>query len=104
MGPEKAAAFVDDIGIKGPDQVYDNESIPENSNIRKFVWEYAHTLYRCLATFVIAGATASGKKLVLAVSKVDIVGHTCSLDGIKPHHGLVTKVLNWPVPESVTLV
>ncbi|KAF8287020.1 hypothetical protein DL93DRAFT_2069375, partial [Clavulina sp. PMI_390] len=61
-------------------------------------------LYRCLATFIIAGATASGKKLVLATSRVDIVGHTCSIQGIRPHHGLITKVTNWPVPTSVSHV
>ncbi|KAF8304852.1 hypothetical protein DL93DRAFT_2028605, partial [Clavulina sp. PMI_390] len=51
-----------------------------------------------------SGATASGKKLVLAVEEVNIVGHTCSIEGIRPHHGIVTKVMNWPTPGSVTEV
>lgn len=102
MGPDKAQAFVDNIGIKGPKTQYNNEAIPENKNIRRFVWEYAHTLYEALATLIIAGATASGKKLVLAAEKVHIVGHICSLEGIRPHHGIVTKVTNWPTPTSVT--
>ncbi|KAF8314109.1 hypothetical protein DL93DRAFT_2038978, partial [Clavulina sp. PMI_390] len=72
--------------------------------IRKFVAEYARTLYKCLATLVKAGVTASGTKLVLATREVEIVGHTCSLQGIRPRHGAITKILNWPIPQSITQV
>ena len=51
-----------------------------------------------------AGVTASGKKLVLATPKVTIVGYECDLDGIWPHHGIVTKILNWPIPRNLTEV
>lgn len=102
MGEDRAEAFVDDIGIKGPKTRYNDKPIPENAKIRRFVWEYAHTLYECLATLIIAGATASGKKLVLAAERVNIVGHTCSLEGIRPHHGIASKVINWPTPKNVT--
>lgn len=102
MGTEKAQSFVDDIGAKGPKTRYNDDPIPLNPNIRRFVWEYAHTLFEVLATLIEAGATASGKKLVLAAEKVNIVGHICSLHGIRPHHGIVTKVMNWPTPINVT--
>jgi hypothetical protein len=102
--PEKALAFVDDIGVKGPRSTYNNETIPENREIRRFVWEYAHTLYTVLKLLATAGATASGKKLVLGVREVEIVGTLCNLEGTRPTHGTITKVLNWPVPTSVTEV
>lgn len=102
MGTKKAQSFVDNIGAKGPKTRYNDNSIPLNSRIRRFVWEYAHTLYEVLATLIVAGATASGKKLVLAAEKVNIVGHICLLQGIRPHHGIVTKVMNWLIPINVT--
>jgi hypothetical protein len=104
LTPDRALSFVDDIGIKGPKTRYEDAPIPENPNIRRFVWEYAHTLYECLAVMIKGGATASGKKLVLATPRVTIVGHECDLDGIRPHHGIVTKVTNWPIPRNVTEV
>jgi hypothetical protein len=104
LTPEKALAFVDDIGVKGPKSRYDDEAIPENPNIRRFVWEYAHTLFTVLRLLTTAGATASGKKLVLGVRQVEIVGVLCDLEGTRPTHGTITKILNWPTPTSVTEV
>ncbi|KAF8310323.1 hypothetical protein DL93DRAFT_2062197, partial [Clavulina sp. PMI_390] len=86
----------------GPRERYNDDPIEGNPKIRKFVWEYARTLYQCLATFVISGATASGKKLVLATSRITIVGYECNVEGIRPKHGTMTKVLNWPVPKNLT--
>jgi hypothetical protein len=102
MSPEHALAFVDDIGVKGPRSTYGDQSIPENPKIRRFIWEYAHTLYKCLALMKEAGATASGKKLVLATPQVTIVGYLCDLEGIRPRHGIVSKVTNWPTPRNMT--
>ena len=67
--------------MKGPKSRYNNETIPENPKIRRFVWEYAHTLYTVLKLLITAGATASGKKLVLGVRQVEIVGVLCDLEG-----------------------
>lgn len=102
MAPERAGAFVDDIGVKGPRSRYENMSIKENPRIRRFVWEYAHTLYEMLATMRAAGCTAAGAKFVLATPVVHIVGSLCSLDGRLPHHGIITKILNWPRPKDPT--
>ena len=102
MMPDRAGVFVDDIGLKGPRTRYNNEPIPENPEIRQFIWEYAHTLDEMFATFITAGCTAAGKKLVLATPLVHIVGNVCSLEGRRPHHGVISKVLNWPTPQSTT--
>lgn len=104
LSPDRALAFVDDVGVKGPKTRYGDAPIPGNPNIRRFVWEYAHTLYECFAVMKEGGATASGKKLVLATPRVTIVGHECDLEGIRPHHGIVSKVVNWPIPRNVTEV
>ena len=100
--PDRAGVFVDDIGLKGPPTRYNDEPIPENPGIRRYIWEYAHTLDNMLATFVQVGCTAAGKKIVLATPLVHIVGNVCSLEGRRPHHSVITKVLNWSQPKSVT--
>jgi hypothetical protein len=94
--PEHAGVFIDDIGVKGPTSRYNEAKIPGNPNIRKFIYEFATTTDRVLATLGIAGATASGYKIVLATPIIHIVGNLCSLEGRKISHGIVSKVLNWP--------
>ncbi|KAF8307483.1 hypothetical protein DL93DRAFT_2044032, partial [Clavulina sp. PMI_390] len=69
-----------------------------NPKIRQFIWEYAHTLDELLSTFIEAGITAAGKKFVLITPIVHIVGNVCSIDGRKPHHSVISKILNWPRP------
>jgi hypothetical protein len=64
--PEKANPFIDDCGVKGPRSRYENQPIPENPKIRRFVWEYAQNLDDFLGTLIMAGITASGAKTVLA--------------------------------------
>jgi len=39
--PDHVGIFIDDGGIKGPTSTYNNEKLAENSEIRRFVWEYA---------------------------------------------------------------
>ncbi len=102
--PNHADVFIDDCGIKGPRSRYNDEVLPENPGIRKFIYEYAMTLDRVFARFEESGLTASGTKLIIASPKVQIVGSVVSLEGWHLAHGIVTKVLNWPCPQSVTEV
>jgi hypothetical protein len=102
--PDKAEAFVDDVAGKGPKSRYDNKSIPENPNIRQYIWEFAHVVDELFATFALAGCTASGNKLVLATPLIHIVGNVCSMEGRRPHHGIITKIINWPRPTNVSQV
>jgi RNase H-like domain found in reverse transcriptase len=102
MSLDWAGVFVDDIGLKGPKSHYNDDLIPQNPGIQRFIWEYAHTLDEMLATFIEVGCTTTRKKLVLAMWLVNIVGNVCSLEGRCPHHGIITKVLNWPTPKHAT--
>ena len=102
LTPDRAGVFVDDIGIKGPKTRYNDEPIPENPNIRRFIWEYADTFDEMLATLVEVGGSAAGKKMVLATPIVHIVGSVCSLEGRRPHHSIIAKVLKWPTPKNPT--
>ena len=102
--PDHAKIFVDDCGIKGPRSRYDNEPIPGNNGIRRFVFEYLVTFDRVFARFQTAGVTVSGYKLVPFTLKVHLVGSEASKDGWHLHHGVVSKVLKWPYPTSVSEV
>jgi hypothetical protein len=46
--PEHVGIFIDDGGIKEPRSDYGGERLAENTNIRRFIWEYAITLERIL--------------------------------------------------------
>jgi hypothetical protein len=101
MITHQAEAFVDDIAGKGPKTRYNEETIPENPGICCFIWEFAHIVDWLFATFIEAGCAASGTKLVLATPLIHIVGNVCSMEGRRPHHGIVSKIKNWPCPTSV---
>lgn len=100
--PKIANPFIDDLCVKGPRTVYNNETIEGNPNIRRFVYEYATSLDRVFARLIIAGFTASGPKLILATPRVTVVGSTVSAEGWHLEHGIATKVINWPTPRSLT--
>ncbi|KAK4701455.1 hypothetical protein P7C70_g4776, partial [Phenoliferia sp. Uapishka_3] len=102
--PEYAGVFVDDVGIKGPTSIYDNERIPENPGIRRFVWEYAITLERVLFRFEEAGLTVSGPKAAAIVPALNIVGTVCSIEGRRMSKATKNKVANFPVPINVSEV
>ena len=55
-----------------------------------------------MARFIEAGITASGKKLVLATPRLNIVGTIVSKEGWHLEHGLVSKILKWGPLTSVT--
>ena len=100
--PKVARPFVDDLCIKGPRTRYNNETIPGNPGIRRFVYEFCTSFDRILARLIIAGFTASGPKLILATPRVTIVGSSVSEHGWHLEHGMATKILNWPVPRNLT--
>jgi hypothetical protein len=100
--PKRSDVFMGGVTIKEPQMTYDNEEIA--SGIRKYVYEYITTLDRILVRFITVGITASGWKFILAMPKLGIVGTTVSKEGWHLSHGLINKVLNWPVPTNVTEV
>ncbi|KXN84079.1 Pol polyprotein, partial [Leucoagaricus sp. SymC.cos] len=80
------------------------ETIPENSNIQRFIWEHAVDLNRVLHHLVHAGATVSAKKLQLCQPEIIIVGRKCTYEGQEPDAGTVEKVMKWPECHNVSEV
>ena len=104
--PEVAGVFIDDIPIKGPPTRYigpdgEEETLPQNSGIRRYIWEHLNDVHRILHRIGEAGGTVSAKKMQLCRAEVEIVGHQCSAKGREPVDNRVKKILNWPVPKSL---
>jgi hypothetical protein len=99
--PHVAWPFIDDCSIKGPASRYKTkgggyETIPENPGIRKFIWQHLNNVHRILHRLGCAGATASVKKLFVAMPEVVILGHKCTYNGCVPNDSKIAKVRDWP--------
>ena len=105
--PEKAGVFIDDIPIKGPATRYigpdsEEEIIPENPGIRRYIWEHLNDVHRILHCLGEAGGTVSAKKMQLCRAEVNIVGHRCSASGREPMNSHAAKIQTWPTPTNIT--
>ena len=101
--PDKAGVFIDDVPIKGPPTRYigkdgQEERIPQNPGIRRFIWEHLNDVHRILHRLGESGGTVSGKKMQLCQTEVEIVGHKCSSKGREPVDDRTKKVTSWPRP------
>jgi hypothetical protein len=99
--------FIDDVAVKGPVTHYENtdgtyETIPENSGIRRFVWEHLANVNQILQWLKYVGGTFSGKKLELCVPTIVILGQRCNYEGRVPHEAKMQKIQDWPIPIDVT--
>jgi hypothetical protein len=99
--------FIDDVAVKGPVTRYENadgtyETIPENSGIRRFVWEHLTNVNQILQRLKYVGSTFSGKKLELCVPTIVILGRQCNYEGRVPHEAKTQKIQDWPIPIDVT--
>ena len=105
--PHVTKPYIDDVPIKGPPTRYElpdggYETIPENSGIRRFVWEHMNNLNRVLQRVKYAGGTFSGKKSLICCAEFVVVGHRCSYEGRKPEEKRMETILNWGDCENVT--
>ena len=86
--PEYTVPYIDDVPVKGPVVHYETapgiyETIPENSGIRRFVWEHMQNVNRILQRMKYCGGTFSGKKTLVCSESIEVVGHTCDYEGRK---------------------
>jgi hypothetical protein len=98
--PHLVRVYIDDVMAKGPQTRYELEDgtyevIPENPNIRRFVWEHLQTMNRVLQRLKYSGATASGLKTMLCAEEGMVVGHLVSYEGRRPEPRRVEVIENW---------
>ena len=105
--PSNVCVYIDDVGLGGPKTRYeDAEGVPATlegaPDIRRYMWEYFHILYRVLLRMQFYGGTFSGKKSVLVADEFTIVGHVCSYAGRKPNPDRLALISNWAKCEDVS--
>ena len=104
--PDVTFPYVDDVPIKGPESRYECldgsfETIPENPNIRRFIWEHFNDVNRVLQRLKVYGATVSGKKIVLGAPEAVILGHTCNYEGRIPDAKRIRTLIDWPPLDNI---
>ena len=104
--PDVTVPFIDDVPIKGPASRYylENETIPENPGIRRFVWEHFQNLNRVVQRMKYCGGTFSGPKTILCNDEITVVGHRCTYEGRLPETDRVGVINRWPACQSVSEV
>lgn len=105
--PEYTQPYLDDVPTRGPATRYEDENgkeetILENSGIRRCVWELMNTNNRILQRMKYCGGTFSGKKSVLCSDVIEVVGHGCSYKGRIPTEDRVGAIMRWTVIENVS--
>jgi hypothetical protein len=79
-----------------------DETIPDNDQVRRFVWEHLNDVHRILHRLRCAGATVSASKLFIAIPKVVILGHRCNYEGRIPDDSKIAKIRDWPGCKSLS--
>ena len=98
--PKYTIPYIDDVPIRGPASTYQDddgafETIPENSGIRCFIWEYFQNVNRIVQQMKYSGGTFSSKKLLVCAHEITVVGHVCTPEGRVPGPVKVDKIINW---------
>jgi RNase H-like domain found in reverse transcriptase len=98
--PDVTIPFIDDVPIKGPASRYllsdgTCETIPENSGIRRFVWEHFQNLNRVVQCMKYCEGTFSGPKTTLCAEEITVVGHRCTPEGRLPETDRVGVIRRW---------
>ncbi|TYJ51344.1 hypothetical protein B9479_008086 [Cryptococcus floricola] len=98
--PTTVQIYIDDVTVKGPKTFYADdagrpETIPQNSQIRRFIYEHACDLNKVLHKMKRFGGTFSAKKLEVAVKEIKMVGFMCSHEGRRVTHDAMAKVEKW---------
>jgi hypothetical protein len=103
--PHVTQPYIDDVPVRGPASRYvlpsgEEERIPQNPGIRRFVWEHFQDLNRICQRMKYSGGTFSGFKSYLCAADITLLGQRCTFKGRLPDEGRVIKVKNWaPCPD-----
>ena len=98
--PHVTQPYIDDVPVRGPATRYvlptgEEERIPENPGIRRFVWEHFLDLNRICQRMKYSGGTFSGFKSYLCAPEITLLGQRCTINGRLPDQSRVDKITNW---------
>ena len=97
--PHCARPFVDDVPFRGPKDRYDDQEV--RPGVRRFVAEHAERFRAIMKDIWESGLTISGKKLVLGMPGIVIVGLVCDAEGRHPEPTKVQRIIDWPAPRTL---
>jgi len=103
--PKVTRPYIDDVPVRGPATRYvlpsgEEERIPQNPGIRRFVWEHFQDLNRVCQRMKYSGGTYSGVKSHLCAEEIELLGQRCTIAGRLPNEDRVVKIKNWgPCPD-----
>ena len=105
--PHVTQPYIDDVPVRGPATRYvlpsgEEERIPENPGIRRFVWEHFQDLNRVVHRMQYCGGTYSGIKTFLCAEEITVLGHRCTINGRMPDQSRVAKIVNWGPCQDLT--
>lgn len=105
--PEYTIPYLDDVGARGPATRYEDENgdyerIPENPNIRRFIWEHLINVNRLLQRMKYCGGTFSGYKSTICAAEIVVVGHLCTYEGRKPTEDKIGAVMRWEICNNLS--
>ena len=105
--PHHTIPYIDDVAIKGPDQWYFQanglpETIPENPDIRRAIWEFFQVANRVVQRMKYCGGTFSGHKLSLCVEQFKVLGHICTPKGRIPEESRLALLRNWEPCKTIS--
>jgi hypothetical protein len=105
--PEFTWPYIDDVPVRGPASRYEiepgkYETIPENSGIRRFVWEHMINVNRILQRMKYCGGTFSGKKTLVCSEAIEVLGHKCDFEGRKPTVDRIGVIMRWTKCENLS--
>jgi len=105
--PEYTTPYIDDVPIRGPSTRYEKEdgsyeTIPENSGIRRFIWEHVNNVNRILQRMKYCGGTFSGKKTVICADAIQVLGHQCDYEGRKPTEDTIGVIMRWAKCDNIS--
>jgi hypothetical protein len=74
--PHITQPYIDDVPVRGPASHYvlpsgEEERIPQNPGIRRFIWEHLQDLNRIVQRMKYSGGTFSGPKALVVVGHCD---------------------------------
>ena len=105
--PHVTQPYIDDVPVRGPATRYiqengEEERIPQNPGIRRFVWEHFQDLNRVVQRMKYCGGTFSGYKSFLCRPEIIVLGHRCTPHGRLPDDSRVNKIVNWGPCKDLT--
>ena len=89
---DQAKPFLDDVGVKGPKTMYNNEEFAPG--IREYVVEHIQNLDKVLADLEQAKVTIAGAISQFCQAGIKIIGYICNADGCHPDISKVLKILD----------